>query len=154
MEKIERILFPVELSSISELIAPHVAIRSEKFGAEVHVMHVVQSPEDWARLYAVAPEALKAEAELVHEAEQMLDDFCTQHLPEAIQVVLTGDTVDSIIDYICDKDISMVVMGSHGRKGLDRILMGSVAMRVLRRSPVPVLIVNPYRHEAEKRPAK
>jgi hypothetical protein len=60
-----------------------------------------------------------------------------------------GDPVEVILHYISSRKISQVIMGTHGRKGIDRIVMGSVAQRVIRRSPVPVLVVNPYLMDLE-----
>jgi nucleotide-binding universal stress UspA family protein len=55
--------------------------------------------------------------------------------------VLTGNPADAILDYLDDHDVDMVCMGTHGRRGLQRYLTGSVAERVLRHAPVPVLTV-------------
>lgn len=55
--------------------------------------------------------------------------------------VVEGNPHEKILEYVSEHDIDMVVMGTHGRTGLDRALMGSVAERVVRRSPVPVLTV-------------
>ncbi|MBW2707880.1 MAG: universal stress protein [Deltaproteobacteria bacterium] len=56
-----------------------------------------------------------------------------------------GDPTQEILKAIDSEGIDMVVMGTHGRKGLDNVLFGSVARNVVRRSPVPVLTVNPYK---------
>jgi nucleotide-binding universal stress UspA family protein len=60
-------------------------------------------------------------------------------------VVAAGDASEEIINYIEDKHIDLVIMGTHGRKGMDKILFGSVAERVVKASPVPVMVVNPYK---------
>jgi nucleotide-binding universal stress UspA family protein len=67
-------------------------------------------------------------------------------LQPTIKVVI-GDPADEIIDYISAEDISLVIIGTHGRRGLDRAVFGSVADRVLRFSPVPVMVVNPFPRE-------
>lgn len=56
-----------------------------------------------------------------------------------------GDPAREILDAIESEKIDLVVMGTHGRKGLENVLFGSVARNVVRRSPVPVLTVNPYK---------
>jgi len=154
MVEVKRILFPVELSEISAEIAPHVAYRADRFGAEVDVIHVVPNLTHLAGFYYTEASLVKTEEEVVKEAEQRLEAFCDRHLPAARRKVLMGDPVDVILDYIGSRKISQVIMGTHGRKGLDRIMMGSVAQRVLRRSPVPVLVVNPYRMEEEGRASR
>jgi nucleotide-binding universal stress UspA family protein len=55
--------------------------------------------------------------------------------------VVGGNPHEAILDYVADRGIDVVVMGTHGRTGLDRAVMGSVAERVVRRSPAPVLTV-------------
>jgi len=65
--------------------------------------------------------------------------------PKRKRAVVQGDPVEVIIAYIEAELIDLVVMGTHGRKGLDKILFGSIADRMVRSSPVPVLTINPYR---------
>jgi nucleotide-binding universal stress UspA family protein len=58
--------------------------------------------------------------------------------------ILIGDIIEKIIKYIKAKGIDLVIIGTHGRKGMDRIILGSIADRVIKSAPVPVLSVNPY----------
>lgn len=55
--------------------------------------------------------------------------------------IVEGNPHEEILEYVSEHGIDMVIMGTHGRTGLDRVVMGSVAERVVRRSPVPVLTV-------------
>jgi len=148
MAGIEKILFPVELAPISERIAPWVKLQTEAFGAELHVLHVV--PEDdlailMSQLEAVArPGQSLGLADLTGLAENRLRAFCQRHLPGARRVVATGDPVEQILAHAQREGISLIIMGTHGRKGLDRIILGSVALRVVRRASMPVMVVNPY----------
>ena len=50
-----------------------------------------------------------------------------------------------IINYVTSKGIDLVIMGTHGRKGLDKVIFGSVAERVVKTAPVPVMVVNPHK---------
>jgi nucleotide-binding universal stress UspA family protein len=58
--------------------------------------------------------------------------------------VVTGDPSDQISKYIRSEKMDLVIVGTHGRKGIDEIMLGNVAHRVIKNSPVPVLTVNPY----------
>ena len=60
-------------------------------------------------------------------------------------IVLKLTRREEIINYIEDQNIDLVIMGTHGRKGMDKVIFGSVAERVLKTSPVPVMVVNPYK---------
>jgi nucleotide-binding universal stress UspA family protein len=65
--------------------------------------------------------------------------------PNTKTAVVAGDASEEILNYIEDRHIDLVIMGTHGRKGMDKIIFGSVAERVVKTSPVPVMVVNPYR---------
>ena len=75
-------------------------------------------------------------------------EFVDEHFsefPNTKTVVVAGDASEEIIHYIEDQHIDLVIMGTHGRKGMDKIIFGSVAERVVKISPVPVMVVNPYK---------
>jgi nucleotide-binding universal stress UspA family protein len=55
-----------------------------------------------------------------------------------------GDAAEEILKYVRSEGIDLIIMGTHGRKGLEKIVFGSVAERVVQKSPVPVLTINPY----------
>jgi len=74
---------------------------------------------------------------IVEEAKAQLDDV------ETVTAVESGDPHQIILDYTEQNDIDMIVMGTHGRTGFDRYLLGSVAEKVVRLSDVPVLTVRP-----------
>ncbi len=147
MKTIERILFPVDLTESSERLVPNVLTMAEKFNATVHVVFVVRIFQYFTDIYVAPPSISIFENELVEGARKKMDEFLTKHfnhLPNTQGEVLLGDPSDVIINYIKEKDIDMIVMGTHGRKGLDRVLFGSVAERVIKTARIPVLVVNPY----------
>jgi len=65
--------------------------------------------------------------------------------PGIRKVVHCGDPAEKILEYVTAEGIDLVILGTHGRKGLDKVIFGSVADRVVKNSPVPVMSVNPYR---------
>jgi nucleotide-binding universal stress UspA family protein len=65
--------------------------------------------------------------------------------PDCKGVVLNGDVADTLVEYAKENDIDLIVMGTHGAQGIEKILLGSVAERVLNRSSCPVLVFNPYK---------
>lgn len=87
------------------------------------------------------------ENKLIRNAEKEVHKFCQQHLEELPGLktnVVIGHPAEEIINYINNENISIVVIGTHGKSGLDRAIFGSVADRMFRFSPVPVLSVNPH----------
>lgn len=78
------------------------------------------------------------------EAEELLADATAQVAAEdcAIETAVTvGQPADAIVDYAADNETDLIVVGSHGRSGFSRVLLGSVAERVARQAPVPVTVV-------------
>jgi nucleotide-binding universal stress UspA family protein len=143
-----KILFPVDLSDISIRIVPYVHAMAEKFDAEVHLLFVAQMLEEFSDLYIPDPAVRKFEAEILEGAEKRLADFgraCFQDCRSYTTKVTLGNVAEEILAYVDAQGIDLVVLGTHGRKGLDRLLFGSVAEKVVKMSPVPVLSVNPYR---------
>lgn len=65
----------------------------------------------------------------------------TEHDVEIETELLTGQPADAVVEYASERDIDRIVVGSHGRSGVSRVLLGSVAERIARRSPAPVTIV-------------
>jgi nucleotide-binding universal stress UspA family protein len=151
MPEVKKILFPLEFAKISPYIVPWVESMAQQFGAELHVLHVVPSTAFMGLPYVT--EIYRGdEAGLETKALQAAQEFIGKHLKGSHDVQIkaaTGDPAEVIVHYVKDNGIDLIVMGTHGRHGLDRTLYGSVADKVLRASPVPVLCVNPL-HEADK----
>lgn len=146
MEFAKKILFPVDLSEVSPKIIPYVKEMAAKFDAEVHLLFVARILQHFTSIYVPHPSVSKFEAEIVEGAKKKLKEFVEEYFQDAspkTQVVL-GDAAEEILNYVQSEGIDLVVMGTHGRKGIERIIFGSVAERVVKKSMVPVLTVNPY----------
>lgn len=139
----DRILVPVDESDQSRTAFEYAL---ETFPeASITALHAID-PRDF-RTYGgiegwVDMEQL-ADQQRAH-AEQLVEDARAQAEERGITVgtaVVTGKPAQSIVDYAEENDIDHIVIGSHGRSGVSRVLLGSVAERVVRRSPVPVTIV-------------
>lgn len=63
--------------------------------------------------------------------------------------VLSGDVAEEILKYAAKKQVQLIIMGTHGYKGLERIMFGSVADKVVKTACCPVMTINPYREECE-----
>lgn len=146
MEFFKKILFPVDLSEVSPKIAPYVREMTAKFDAEIHLLFVARILQHFTSIYVPHPSVSKFEAEIGEGAERKLQEFVQETFPEGscrTQVVL-GDAAEEILKYAEAEGIDLIIMGTHGRKGIERIIFGSVANRVVKKSPIPVLTVNPY----------
>jgi nucleotide-binding universal stress UspA family protein len=146
MEFAKKILFPVDLSEVSPKIAPYVKEVASKFGAEIHLVFVARVLQYFTSIYVPHPSVTNFEAEIVKGAERKLDEFVKEYfqgVSPKVQVIL-GDAAEEILNYVRSEGIDLIIMGTHGRKGLEKIVFGSVAERVVHKSPVPVLTINPY----------
>jgi nucleotide-binding universal stress UspA family protein len=150
MQPFRKILFPVDLSSVAPTIAPYVSEMQAKFNGEVHVLFVARLFEYFTSIYVPHPSIKNFEDEIVKGAQKKLKEFTTAFFkdrPFKARVV-TGDPAEEILKYVQSEGMDLIIIGTHGRKGLERVIFGSVAERVVTKSPVPVLTINPYRKPA------
>lgn len=149
MKAINRILFPVDLASeVSSKLAPDAIAFARKFDAEVHLLLVTGSFEKFKTFYIPHPSLRTFGEEVLKGGQKKLAEYveeCFSDYPKLKTAVVQGDPAEEILKYVEGEQIDLVIMGTHGRKGLDRVLFGSVADEVVKRSPVPVLTINPYR---------
>ena len=148
MIEIKKILFPLDLTENSSKILPYVLSVSEKYNSQIYLIHVVQDLNKWGKLYVPHPSLDKFQEEAIKNAEKAMDKICENQLqscPNFQKRVVSGDTVDEILKIIESESIDLLIMGTHGRKGLEHVIFGSVAENVVKKSPVPVLSINPYK---------
>jgi nucleotide-binding universal stress UspA family protein len=148
MVKINKILFPCDLTENSTKILQYVLSISDKYNSIIYLLHVVQDLKKWGSLYVPHPSTDLLQKEALQGAEKALQRVCDEQLqgcPNFQRKIVAGDTATEILKTIQSENIDLVVMGTHGRKGLEHTIFGSVAEKVLKKSPVPVLVVNPYK---------
>jgi nucleotide-binding universal stress UspA family protein len=148
MQDFKRILFPVDLSETSVKIVPFTKSLAKRYDARVHLLFVARVFDYFTSMYVPHPSVSQFEKEVIDGAEKRLYEFANESFKDfpgtKIQVV-AGDPSEEILNYIAAHGIDLVVMGTHGRKGLDKVIFGSVAERVVKSSPVPVMVVNPFK---------
>jgi len=145
------ILLPVDFSSHSRAAAIRACHLAAGLGMTVRMIHALHLPPV-AREAAVPSDFWQG---LRSSESARLEDF-RQAIQEHSRVEITTrfeerDPVDMILSAACDEEVALIVMGTHGHRGLDRFLLGSVAERTLRRAPVPVLVVRDDEPEAARR---
>jgi len=148
METFHKILFPVDLSEASIKVVSYVITMARKFDARVDLLHVARLFEYFESSYIPHPALDQFEKEIAAAAREQLEAFRQTHFSDLKDVhveVVTGYCGEEILNYVRSQGADLVIMGTHGRKGLDRVLFGSVARRVSQDCPVPVLLINPFR---------
>jgi nucleotide-binding universal stress UspA family protein len=139
------VLVPTDFSDASDVAVLYGKAFARAFGASLHVLHVVQEPfaQPWAVeahgfALATMQEDWMREAKIRVEAILTSEDRST-HKAQLLTVL--GHPVVEILEYASAHAIDLIVMGTHGRGPLGHMLMGSVAERVVRKAPCPVLTV-------------
>ncbi|MCJ7616485.1 MAG: universal stress protein [Desulfobacterales bacterium] len=148
MKEFKKILFPVDLSESSPNLVPYVLTMAEKFGSEIHLLFVARVLDSFTSIYVPHPSIDKFENEVTEGAKKRIQEFKEEHFqafPDTKAVVLSGDISEEILNYIKSEGVDLVIMGTHGRKGLEKVVFGSVAERVAKGSKAPVLLLNPYK---------
>ena len=143
-----RILVPTDFSPSSDAALACARAVAKRFGASLHLLHVVNDPYRVLYsndVYVAEVEGLRTD--LVNEAIRALKERSAPSAdePPATVDAIIGTPAASIVEYAEGRDIDLIVMGTHGRDGMSHVLMGSVAERVVRMAPCPVLTVREIR---------
>ncbi len=152
MKEIKSVVTPVDFSDNSKLIAESAAYIAGKFGASMHLVFVVQNFDDYSGFFVPQMSLPSLEGELVDSAEAKMASFCGEMVKyceaagvkELTYKVFMGDVPEKIVEYGAEIKADLIIMGTHGYKGLEKIMFGSVADKVVRSASCPVLTINPY----------
>ena len=148
MNEIKKIMVPVDFSENSQKILSTAADFAARFKAELVVVFVVQSFDDYSGFFVPHMPIIQLEEEMVKSAREKMKSFVAETLDDSIPqatAILSGDVVEEINRFAGEQKMDLIVMGTHGYKGLDKILFGSVAEKIVKTAPCPVLTINPYR---------
>ena len=148
MNEIKKILVPVDFSENSQKILRTAVEFAARFKAEVVIVFVVQSFDDYSGFFVPHMPIIQLEEEMVKSAKEKMKSFAAETLNGSVvhsTAILSGDVVEEINSFAAKEKADLIVMGTHGYKGLDKILFGSVAEKIVKTAPCPVLTINPYR---------
>jgi nucleotide-binding universal stress UspA family protein len=137
----DTILVPTDGSEFADRALDRALDLAETFDAAVHAVHVINPTA-----FPLGTEAGTAYDMLESTARELTDEAARRARDaglDAETAVMVGSTHRAIVDYVEEHDVDLVSMGTHGRTGLAHVALGSVAERVIRSSPVPVLTVGP-----------
>ena len=146
----DRILVPTDGSETAEKAVEHALDLAEQYGTEVHALYVVDTNamslslggEQLDRIEQGHYGEMEEVRERADRATGYVADRAADRGLETVEHVSAGRPHDMIANYVDSNDIDLVVMGSHGRSGVRRALLGSVTERTLRSTPAPVLVVD------------
>lgn len=154
MIDLRRILVPTDFSTYAQHALVYAAAFAEKFGAELYLLHVFQDlavyqPDE----VTVGPPVVPSVEQLTASARSALEQIVVEKQLQRFNIrteVREGTAVDEIVDFAEENTIDLIVMGRHGRGWLAHVLLGSVAEKVVRKAPCPVLMVRLKEHEFVK----
>lgn len=144
MKSFSKILIAIDFSENSECAFDYALTLAKQFNAELTIIHVINEPVDLRGFYVPHISFEQLEKEIEESAVSMMATFCSTHLGSFSQYttsIVTGIPYDEITAAAARIGASLIVLGTHGRTGLDRILFGSTAERVVRSASCPVLTV-------------
>jgi len=142
--EVKKVLWPTDFSSTAEKALPYVTDLTQKYGAEIHVLYVIEDMahhESWYGDFD-RPRVDKLMEWAGKSAKKRLDQVCEKYLdscPLYIKHIAVGDPAQEILKLIDNEGVDLVVMASHGQKGNYRF--GSVTEKVMKNSPVPVTTI-------------
>jgi nucleotide-binding universal stress UspA family protein len=141
MSDMKKILVPVDFSANSDKLVNYAAAYAAKFSASLSLLNVIEKPMAYD---GFGNAKFEEEMKVVMEGKlgMLMDEYQDKCDISETKVVI-GDAVDTIL--AAAKKYDMIIIGTHGYRGLEKILMGSVAERVVKNSPCPVLVYNPYK---------
>jgi nucleotide-binding universal stress UspA family protein len=148
MVEIRTILVPVDFSEVAPILAKWAKGFAKQLNAKIILTYVLEDLSTYEGIFVDLKTLTELENTLYEGAKKSMEDFLKEHFsdfPNVEPVLEKGDVVETILRVAQEKGADLIVIGTHGRKGLDRILFGSVAEGVVKNSPIPVVTLNPYR---------
>jgi universal stress protein A len=149
MITLKQILVPTDFSETSEVAAKYARALAQAFNADLHLMHVLENP-----YLAYDPMSFTPPVNFLEQLEAQTRERMLRFLVEwepmhpHVDVVTTqGSAFLEIIRYAREHNIDLIVLGTHGRGPIAHMLMGSVAEKIVRKAPCPVLTVRHPQHE-------
>lgn len=148
--RIKTILLPIDLSPAAAYVAARALHLAEAFDAQIIPLYVAPSYERYHILQVDEIETSRFAQSVIEGAQRTMAEFVDEHLAsDRVEPgrVVGGYPADTILEIAHQENADLIVMGTHGHSGLQRLILGSVAEKVVRSSPVPVFTVRPDDNE-------
>ncbi len=142
--EIKSILFPTDFSEGSSQAMQYAADMAKRYGAKLYLLHVIHDIFNVTGSYIPHTSMAELYKDIEEGAKKELDRVGTEELRGLKDVerrILRGVPHEEIIKFANEKKTDIIIMGTHSRKGMDRILFGSTASQVVRYAPCAVLTV-------------
>ena len=147
MKKIKTIMVPIDFSETSDMLMEYAVTLVESFGAKLYIIHVVDDFSKYSYISVPHISMDNVMEEVYKTADMELKRYCTEKLggkADYEMIISKGEAYKEILKFSEEKDVDLILIGSHGQSGLERVLFGSTAERVIRGAKCPVMMVNIY----------
>ncbi len=149
---LKQILVPTDFSEPSGVALKYGKALAENFGAALHLLHVIEPAAMYAPTFfeGLMPITANVQDEMEKAARQRLATLLAAEEHPGLRAeasVLTGSPYIEIVRFAAERDIDLIVLGTHGRGPIAHMLLGGVAEKVVRNAPCPVLTVRHPEHE-------
>jgi len=145
MIEIGRILAPTDFSAHAEGALRYACALAERLGAELHVLHVlteiVPTGPDPLLMPVMPPQFYQDDEDRAARTLETAVDVSWGKPRSLSRAVRWGTPAEAIVDYAAEQKADLIVIATHGRTGLSHVLLGSVAERIVREAPCPVLTI-------------
>ncbi|RPJ07463.1 MAG: universal stress protein [Deltaproteobacteria bacterium] len=140
-----QIVAPVDLDEHSGKVISYAANMAEKLAAELTVLHIVEPIRAMGDMILGSTTIETFNAKRYSQSKELLSTLvagCSGCRAELI----VGEIVEEIVNFAEKREADLIIIGTHGSKGIEKLLLGSVAERVVKIAPCPTLVMNPYKH--------
>ena len=145
MKTFKKIICALDLSQHSGLVAEYAVAMAKAFDAEIIAVYAAPALTQYVGFHVPPSSIENFVGEIVSGAEKTMEEFVAEHFKgaKATGKVVNGYAAEEILNLVESSGADLIIMGTHGRKGIDRILFGSVAEKIVKSSTVPVMTVRP-----------
>jgi nucleotide-binding universal stress UspA family protein len=149
MIDIKKVLLPIDFSPAATVLLPYAREFAEKYGARLFILFVAEDPFT----YSGVPDTtdllpVEYSEEMVSRARGKMATFVADNTGQSLLnvegIVLTGHPAEEIINYAKQEKMDLLIIGTHGFQGFEKFLFGSVAEKVIKMAPCPVLTINTH----------
>ncbi len=151
MLQIKKILCPIDLSDHSKTVAEYASMYAKLSNASILAVYAAPTLTQYTGFHVQANTIDSFVGEIVSGAEATMSSFVSECFAgvEVDYKIVVGYAAEEIIALADEENADLIVMGTHGRTGIDRMLFGSVAEKVVKNASVPVLTVRPQEEDED-----
>lgn len=147
MADIKTVVIPIDFSSTMDKVIDYATSVADQLGAKVHFLNVVNDFQGYDMVLA-HPSFMELTRDLKNKSEERMTGLVEDYgnlKGGASGKVITGDPAEEIVAFAKEVNADMIIIGTHGVKGFEKLIIGSTAEKVVKHAPCPVLTFNPFK---------